>query len=156
MHIMAMAINPLTLLFNGFILGDTYTNTYTKLSDKNAPYIFLGSLLWKSQHSWSVFFFFLQQNWNLFRRMNCSELWTPKTVWKKVIIIRCDIEAFCTAFLTLLWSLLPPSPPTSPSHLLPSPPLLDIPFVAKQYLAKTLRTSRECICCKATIAYLKC
>lgn len=35
------------------------------------------------------------------------------------------------------------------------PPLLDISCVAKQYLAKTLLTSRECICCKATMIVLK-
>lgn len=35
------------------------------------------------------------------------------------------------------------------------PPLLDIFCVAKQYLARTLLTSRECICCKATISVLK-
>lgn len=39
--------------------------------------------------------------------------------------------------------------------VIPPPPLLDFSRVAKQYLAKTLLTSRECICCKATMVVLK-
>ena len=64
-HIVAMAINPPKLLFNGFIPGDTYTNTYTKLSDKCTLY-FVGSLLWNVPALWSVFFCFLAANfdWN--------------------------------------------------------------------------------------------
>lgn len=83
----------------------------------------------------------------------CSELWkkwlggellcalNPKLSENiKNTYNSCDFKAFLHCFF---------GPPVVPLHL------LDIPFVAKQYLAKTLLTSRDCICCKATTAYLK-
>lgn len=140
MHIVAMAINPPKLLFNGFISGGTFTNTYTKLSDKCTLY-FVRSLLWKSQLSGQFF----GENFliEVFRRRTalCSE---PQNCLEKIIII-----IHLTVVTLRLSALLFWTPPVTP------PPLLDILCVAKQYLAKTLLTSWECICCKATMGILK-
>lgn len=73
-------------------------------------------------------------------------IWTPKLSGKTMIIIILIIHLIA---VTWRLSALLFNPSVIP------PPLLDILCVAKQYLAKTLLTSRECICCKATISVLK-
>ena len=71
---------------------------------------------------------------------DCSALWAPKLSENKMIhvmVVTLRLSALLFFFF-------------NPSVIPPPPPLLDVPRVAKQYLAKTLLTSREWICCKAT------
>ncbi len=69
-------------------------------------------------------------------------IWTQKLSLKIIIIIHLTVVNWGFQHCFFDPSVIPP-------------PLLDILCVAKQYLAKTLLTSRECICCKATIIVLK-
>lgn len=133
-------IDPQKLFFNVFISEDTHIQRRPPNSQMHLIFVLL-----KSQHSDPFYWHQFRLKWeclkgDLLWALNLKTVWNNNNKNNINLFNTHDTEAFCTAFFDP--SVIPP-------------PLLHIPFVAKQYLAKILLTSRECVCCKATIVSLK-